>query len=487
MLCLAIENPHPVDPAQARSSLQRVAARLRVLPPAPPERVLTSVLTSCLRHLALVRPSPRPWVLSDYSSDSIDLGSPRSFRPLWRPVGALDDKRLASAHARRRELLAVAAAGPSEVGTSSLAAGSPNEPPYEPLYNTHYSAPAYVAYFLLRAFPELTVHIQSGAFDQSSRTFGAVEATWQNVSKLATGDVKELIPQFYSDPAFLLDDQGVAPCGPVTLPPWAHGSAEEFVRTMRAALESEYASAHLHEWIDLIFGCKQTGDAALAADNLFHPFTYELHAYPHLAPGADPGRRELVLEFASQVGQTPPQLFSAPHPSKRIESIQRVLVREAAAATRIQTSARRSAALRRLASLRREWHMKRAQQVGRCASASRASDASDTQLSQATSQVTLEGIELCANDGSPRDELHYDVSTPPKTPISPRRSRLGERLARARAARHQSDSGGSRDSGSPVKVRRAVGGDPNAGDGASPRLAPLDWGLAISSPKSSTC
>ena len=404
-------------------------------------------------------------------------------------MGALDAARLASAHARRRELLAVA-----EVGA-----------PDAPLYHTHYSAAAYVAYFLLRPLPELTVHIQSGAFDKSSRTFGSIEATWQNVSKLATGDVKELIPQFYSDPAFLLDDQGVAPGGPVTLPPWAHGSAEEFVRTMRAALESDYASAHLHEWIDLIFGCKQMGNAALSADNLFHAFTYELHAYPHLAQGGDPNTRKVVLEYASQVGQTPPQLFSMPHPSKRVESVQRLLAREAAAATHIQRSARRLAAQRRLASLRRECHMRRSQQVGR--SVSRASDAHQSHAHP----VTLEGIELGVNvstppntaagaprgEGSP-EELPFDVSTPPKsgTPGSPRRSRLGERLARARAARNQSDSGGrtnqsnsggrtnQSDSGG-RKVRKAAGGDPN-GDDAS-RIAPLDWGLAISSPKSSTC
>ena len=53
------------------------------------------------------------------------------------------------------------------------------------------------------------------------------------------------------------------------------GSYTEFVRQMRAALESDFVSAHLHLWIDLIFGSKQQGTPALKANNLFEGYTYE--------------------------------------------------------------------------------------------------------------------------------------------------------------------------------------------------------------------
>jgi len=39
----------------------------------------------------------------------------------------------------------------------------------------------------------------------------------------------------------------------VKLPPWAKNPVD-FVHKQRRALESEHVSAHLHEWIDLIFG-----------------------------------------------------------------------------------------------------------------------------------------------------------------------------------------------------------------------------------------
>jgi len=61
----------------------------------------------------------------------------------------------------------------------------------------------------------------------------------------------------------------------VVLPPWAKDDPHEFIRVHRAALESEYVSQHLHEWIDLIFGYKQLGPPAVQACNLYHHLFYE--------------------------------------------------------------------------------------------------------------------------------------------------------------------------------------------------------------------
>ena len=58
------------------------------------------------------------------------------------------------------------------------------------------------------------------------------------------------------------------------LPPWA-ADAQDFVAKMAEALESPYVSRTLHRWIDLIFGCRNQGQAALLADNVFHHLTYD--------------------------------------------------------------------------------------------------------------------------------------------------------------------------------------------------------------------
>ena len=102
----------------------------------------------------------------------------------------------------------------------------------------------------------------------------------------------------------------------VVLPPWAKDSTAEFVRVNREALESEYVSAHLHEWIDLIFGWKQQGPGATDAVNVFHYLFYEGNV--DIFAIEDPLQRNATIGFINNFGQIPKQLFKKPHPAKRV-------------------------------------------------------------------------------------------------------------------------------------------------------------------------
>ena len=90
--------------------------------------------------------------------------------------------------------------------------------------------------------------------------------------------LQELIPEFFYLPEFLCNINrlhlGVKQSTGmrlhhVGLPPWCHGSPDLFVKIHRDALECDFVSSQLHNWIDLVFGCKQRGQAAVDAHNGF--------------------------------------------------------------------------------------------------------------------------------------------------------------------------------------------------------------------------
>ena len=65
-------------------------------------------------------------------------------------------------------------------------------------------------------------------------------------------------------------------------------------------------SAHLHEWIDLIFGYKQQGQSAVDAVNVFHHLFYEGNVDIYNID--DPLKKNATIGFINNFGQIPKQV-----------------------------------------------------------------------------------------------------------------------------------------------------------------------------------
>ncbi|XP_064029122.1 neurobeachin isoform X3 [Pogoniulus pusillus] len=243
-----------------------------------------------------------PWVLTNYESEELDLTLPGNFRDLSKPIGALNPKR-AVFYAERYETWE-----------------DDQTPPYH--YNTHYSTSTSTLAWLVRIEPFTTFFLNANdsKFDHPDRTFSSVARSWRN-SQRDTSDVKELIPEFYYLPEMFVNSNGYnlgiredeVVVNDVDLPPWAK-KPEDFVRINRMALESEFVSCQLHQWIDLIFGYKQRGPEAVRALNVFHYLTYE--GSVNLDSITDPVLREAMEAQIQNFGQTPSQLLIEPHPPR---------------------------------------------------------------------------------------------------------------------------------------------------------------------------
>ncbi|XP_028758438.1 protein SPIRRIG [Neltuma alba] len=249
-----------------------------------------------------------PWVLADYESENLDLSNPKTFRKLEKPMGCQTPE------------------GEDEFKKRYESWDDPEVPKFH--YGSHYSSAGIVLFYLIRLppFSAENQKLQGGQFDHADRLFNSLRDTWLSAAGRGnTSDVKELIPEFFYMPEFLenrfnLDlgeKQSGEKVGDVTLPPWAKGSAREFIRKHREALESDYVSANLHHWIDLIFGYKQRGKAAEESVNVFYHYTYE--GSVDIDSVTDPAMKASILAQINHFGQTPKQLFLKPHVKRRTD------------------------------------------------------------------------------------------------------------------------------------------------------------------------
>ncbi|CEL03078.1 Putative Beige/beach domain protein [Aspergillus calidoustus] len=247
-----------------------------------------------------------PWVIADYTSQELDLTNPKSFRDLSKPMGCQTPEREAELRERYQAF--------AEMGDG-------DSPPFH--YGTHYSSAMIVSSYLIRLQPFVKAYLllQGGTFDHADRLFYSVGKAWESASRGNMSDVRELIPEFFYLPEFLVNsnkyDFGFlqnmdTAIDSVELPPWAKGDPKIFIAKNREALESPYVTRNLHHWIDLVFGCKQKGEAAIEAVNVFHHLSYQ--GAKDIESIDDPVERLATIGIIHNFGQTPHQIFNRSHP-----------------------------------------------------------------------------------------------------------------------------------------------------------------------------
>ena len=127
-----------------------------------------------------------PWILSNYESNKLELSDPLNFRDFNCPIGCLNEKTQKACREKYKDF----------------------EDAFIPKFHhgTHYSTYGHILFYLIRLSPftEMASELQGGKVDLADRLFSDVESSWQ-VCLNSMGDVKELIPEFFFLPHFLLN------------------------------------------------------------------------------------------------------------------------------------------------------------------------------------------------------------------------------------------------------------------------------------------
>ena len=211
-----------------------------------------------------------PWILSNYEDPLIKDSNNYEYRDLSLPMGMLA---LNEEGEKRKE---------SFMETYDVLKNESDGSMKPYIYGSNYSNPMYVCHFMMRLFPftHISIELQGNKFDDANRLFLSVKGSFYNSITQKT-DVKELIPEFFYMPEMFLNvnklNLGVEENGNkvnnVATP--CQNNPYEFILTMKQALENDYISYSIQNWIDLIFGIKSKGKEAEMAYNLFTEASYQ--------------------------------------------------------------------------------------------------------------------------------------------------------------------------------------------------------------------
>jgi predicted nucleic acid-binding Zn-ribbon protein len=151
---------------------------------------------------------------------------------------------------------------------------------------SHVSDPRTVIRLLSVKYPNLLLLLP----EEQIPKFANIEEEWKKI--LNSGNSIECIPELYENESVLVSSNKSFN---VSLPDWAGDSASVFVKLLREALNSSFASDTLPPWIDLIFGVSQQ-ETSKALN----------------------GKNDLQVTSSIDVATSPAQLFNKPHPVKTL-------------------------------------------------------------------------------------------------------------------------------------------------------------------------
>ena len=241
-----------------------------------------------------------PWILKDYSSSEIDLNEPMTYRDLSYPIYAQDEE-------TRKNL--------------KLKYESFEETDVKYHCGSHYSNSGFVCYYLIRIkpFSNISAEIQGNCFDTPDRLFFNIKKFY-----LVQEKYQELIPEIFNLPELYININNYKfgktsekyLINNVELPPWTFSSPRLFSKMNKKALESQYISQHINDWIDLIFGFKRSGIEAEKSFNVLKNF------FDNLDPKKEEEDEiEGKINELCEMGIDPTQLLSKPHPKREKHQI----------------------------------------------------------------------------------------------------------------------------------------------------------------------
>lgn len=242
-----------------------------------------------------------PWILNEYNKSEIDLNDESIYRDLSRPINTLGEGKLEKV----------------KMYYESIEDDDEENKIHNRLF---YSNDMSVSILLLRAEPFTTTYLNT------QQKFDLARFP-NSLSKLYTASTEvngfELVPEYFTtSEIFVNNDKDIVygndSYNKVVLPDWVvDQNPQDFVKKHRLALESNYVSMHLNEWIDLIFGFAQSGQEAVNRYNTYPPKLYSKYLARHKNQiKEDPVLFNVVQDTAFCFGIVPGQIFTEKHPQK---------------------------------------------------------------------------------------------------------------------------------------------------------------------------